>query len=169
MILWLAQGFGLGRIPFTPGTFGSLAGMLWFGVLLSSGSLWIFTAGLVLGLFFSVWLCGAAEKILRQKDPSSVIFDELTAIPLCFMAWVALLFTHNGKLPAFEQFFTARTWPLTLGVFLLFRLLDIAKPWPVRQSQALPGGWGITVDDALAAVYVNVVWLVAYAAGLRVE
>ena len=46
-----------------------------------------------------------------------------------------------------------------------FRVFDIAKPWPVRQSQALPGGWGVTVDDALAAVYVNGVVLVASAAG----
>ena len=57
----------------------------------------------------------------------------------------------------------ARTWPLTLGVFALFRFFDVVKPWPVRQSQALPGGWGITVDDALAAVYVNGVVLAVHA------
>ena len=54
-------------------------------------------------------------------------------------------------------------WPLTLGVFALFRFFDVVKPWPVRQSQSLPGGWGVTVDDALAAVYVNLTVLAAYA------
>ena len=45
----------------------------------------------------------------------------------------------------------------------MFRFFDIAKPWPVRQSQVLPGGWGITIDDVLAAVYVNGVVLLVYA------
>jgi phosphatidylglycerophosphatase A len=43
---------------------------------------------------------------------------------------------------------------MTLGLVALFRVFDIWKPWPVRQSQCLPGGWGVTVDDLLAAVYV---------------
>jgi phosphatidylglycerophosphatase A len=48
---------------------------------------------------------------------------------------------------------------LVAGVFAAFRLFDILKPWPVRQSQVLPGGWGITIDDLLAAVYVNLLFL----------
>ena len=47
---------------------------------------------------------------------------------------------------------------------MAFRFFDVAKPWPVYQSQSLPGGWGITIDDVLAAVYVNVVVLLVYAA-----
>jgi phosphatidylglycerophosphatase A len=49
----------------------------------------------------------------------------------------------------------------SIGIFALFRFFDILKPWPVRQSQKLPGGWGVTVDDVLAAGYVNIVALVA--------
>ena len=49
-----------------------------------------------------------------------------------------------------------------LGVFAAFRFFDATKPWPVRQSQALPGGWGITVDDVLAAIYVNALVLLVY-------
>ena len=49
------------------------------------------------------------------------------------------------------------TWKGILAVFLLFRFFDVLKPWPVGRSQALPGGWGVTVDDFLAAGYVNVV------------
>ncbi|HWH69205.1 MAG TPA: phosphatidylglycerophosphatase A, partial [Candidatus Sulfotelmatobacter sp.] len=55
-------------------------------------------------------------------------------------------------------------WLGTLGIFVAFRFFDVAKPWPVRQSQSLPGGLGITIDDALAAVYVNLVTLLVYGA-----
>jgi phosphatidylglycerophosphatase A len=161
--LWIAQGFGVGRIPVAPGTFGSLVGVLWFGLLLMTGSLWLFTAGTIAGVALSVWLCDVGEKALGKKDPSSVVLDEIAALPVCFFAWVAILLCQTGSLPAFAHFFSARTWPLTLGVFVACRFFDIAKPWPVRQSQSLPGGWGITIDDVLASVYVNVVVLLVYA------
>ena len=96
MKLWVAQGFGIGRIPVAPGTFGSAVGLLWFGLLLMTGNLWLFIAGTIAAVALSVWLCGA-------------------------------------------------------------------KPWPVYQSQSLPGGWGVTIDDLLAAVYVNVAALLVYA------
>src|SRR5262245_53097009 len=82
--LWLAQGFGIGRIPFAPGTFGSLLGLLWFALLISTSKLWVLIAGTLLGLGLSVWLCGEGERILKQKDPGSVVLDEVAAIPLCF-------------------------------------------------------------------------------------
>jgi phosphatidylglycerophosphatase A len=56
----------------------------------------------------------------------------------------------------------------SLGVFVLFRFFDVLKPWPVRESQILPGGWGVTVDDVLAALYVNAVVLVVYFVALAV-
>ena len=163
--LWLAQGFGVGLVPFGPGTFGSLVGLLWFALLLMTGSIWIFLGGAVAGVALSVWLCGVAEKILGQTDPPSVVLDEIAALPLCFLSWVAILFCKTGSLPALGDFFSAHNWPLALGVFVAFRLFDITKPWPVRQSQSLPGGLGVTVDDVLAAVYVNILVLLAYAGG----
>lgn len=162
-MLWIAQGFGIGRVPFSPGTFGSALGLLWFGLLLASGSPWLMVAGVALSLGASVWLCGVAEKTLGRRDPGSVVLDEIVAIPICFFAWLALHFKQTGQWPGFGYFFTAAHWPLTLGVFLAFRLFDIAKPWPVHQSQDLPGGWGITVDDVLAAIYVNLVALLVWA------
>jgi phosphatidylglycerophosphatase A len=158
-VLWLAEGFGLGRLPRAPGTFGSVAGVRWFALLLASGSLWVYLGGLIAGFFFSVWCCGIAEKMLQKTDPPSVVLDEIVAVPLCFAAWVAGLYAGTGVLPSPWVFFASGTWLSTVGVVLLFRLFDIVKPWPVRQSQALPGGWGITVDDMLAAVYVNLVVL----------
>jgi phosphatidylglycerophosphatase A len=163
--LWLAQGLGIGRIPVAPGTFGALAGLLWFVVLLAPGRLWVFAAGALAGVALSVWLCDAGERILGQKDPGSVVLDEIVAMPVCFAAWVAILYCQTRALPGPEMFFSARNWPLALGVFLAFRFFDIAKPWPVHQSQSLPGGWGITVDDLLAAVYVNILVLLVYAGG----
>ena len=159
MILWLAQGFGVGRIPVAPGTFGSLVGVLWFALLIASGNIWIYVAGTLVGLALSIWLCGAAEKILRQTDPGSVVLDEIAAIPVCFGGWFGFIIWHHGRMAVLDDFFGSREWLLSLGVFALFRLFDVAKPWPVRQSQSLPGGWGVTIDDFLAALYVNVVVL----------
>ncbi|MEY2428283.1 MAG: phosphatidylglycerophosphatase [Verrucomicrobiota bacterium] len=163
-MLWIAQGFGVGRIPVAPGTFGSLAGLLWFGLLVSSGRLWVLALGTLFGIALSVWLCGRAETILGQKDPGSIVLDEIVAAPVCFFGWIGIVIWKTGSFPALSDFFGAKTWLLTLGVFLAFRFFDIAKPWPVRSSQALPGGWGVTIDDLLAAVYVNALVLLVYAA-----
>jgi phosphatidylglycerophosphatase A len=159
-LLWLAQGFGIGRIRVAPGTFGSIVGLLWFALLLLTGNLWIFLAGTIVGLALSVWLCGVGEKVLNAKDPGSVVFDEIAAIPVCFLGWLAIQTWKSGSIPGPEFFFSKQHLLPTLGVFAAFRFFDVLKPWPVRQSQSLPGGWGVTVDDALAAVYVNVVVLV---------
>jgi phosphatidylglycerophosphatase A len=161
--LWIAQGFGVGRIPVAPGTFGSVVGVLWFGLLLMTGNLWLFAAGTIAAIALSVWLCGAAEKTLGKTDPGSVVLDEIAALPVCFSGWVAILQWKSHAMPRFADFFSARTWLLTLGVFAAFRFFDVAKPWPVHQSQSLPGGWGVTIDDVLAAVYVNLVVLLVYA------
>ena len=160
--LWIAQGFGIGRIPFAPGTFGSVIGLLWFGLLLASGRAWIFLAGAIIGIAASVWLCGVGEKILRQKDPGSIVLDEIIAMPVCFLAWVFLVLGKTGAFPGFDYFFSSQTWLCSLGVFAAFRFFDVIKPWPVRQSQAFPGGWGVTIDDVLAAAYVNVVVVAVY-------
>src|SRR5205809_4436746 len=154
-ILWIAQGFGIGRIPFAPGTFGSLVGLLWFAVLLLPGNPWFGLGGMLAAMFLSVWLCGAAEKILHRTDPGSVVLDEIVAVPLCFAVWLVQYLARHGVLPAPGYFFSRDAWPLTLAVFAAFRLFDVIKPWPVRQSQRLPGGWGVTIDDVLAALYVN--------------
>ena len=160
VILWLAQGFGVGRIPFAPGTFGSLVGLGWFLILMATGSFWVYVAGIVLGIILSVWLCGAAEKLLKRTDPPSVVLDEIAAMPLCFAAWVASDWFRHGHWPEPESFLNHQNWVRTAVVFALFRFFDILKPWPVGRSQKLPGGWGVTVDDVLAAIYVSVVTLV---------
>jgi phosphatidylglycerophosphatase A len=161
--LFIAQGFGIGRIPIAPGTFGSALGLLWLGLLLTPGKLWVLLFGTVIGLTVSVWLSGIAETILGQKDPGSVVLDEITAMPVCFFSWLGIWCWENGMLPSPVQLVTSGNWLITLGIFVAFRFFDVVKPWPVRQSQALPGGWGITVDDLLAAIYVSLIVLLAHA------
>jgi len=159
--LFVAQGFGIGRIPFAPGTFGSLIGLLWFALLLCFGNFWVYLTGTIAGLALSVWLCGAGEKILNARDPGSIVFDEIAAIPICFLGWIlAHLYGYKeSSFPTLAFFFSKQHLLATLGVVAAFRLFDIWKPWPVRQSQNLPGGWGVTVDDLLAAIYVSALTL----------
>lgn len=158
--LWVAQGFGAGWIPFAPGTFGSFVGLGWFAALVATENFWAYLAGAIEGIAFSIWLCDDAEKILGQEDPGSVVLDEIIAIPFCFLPWIASEWMSHGALPSVAYFFTGRALWMTLGLVALFRVFDIWKPWPVRQSQRLPGGWGVTVDDLLAAVYVALISLV---------
>jgi phosphatidylglycerophosphatase A len=155
--LCVARGLGIGLIPIAPGTFGSIIGLAWFAMLVATGDFWAYLAGAIEGIAFSLWLCDDAEKILGEQDPPSVVIDEIIAIPFCFLPWVAIEGMRHHALPSVSFFFSgSRIW-LTLGIVVLFRVFDIWKPWPVRQSQRLPGGWGVTVDDLLAAAYVAVI------------
>lgn len=164
LTLWLAQGFGVGRIGRAPGTFGSLLGVAWTVGLLGLGSGWAALVLMVGGWILSIVCCGQAERLLGQTDPPSVVLDEMVAVPLCFAAWVAAEAAASGTLPSPAWLFAGENWLFTVGGFVAFRFFDVVKPWPVRQSQKLPGGWGVTLDDLLAAAYVNGCFLVARAA-----
>jgi phosphatidylglycerophosphatase A len=162
LILWVAQGFGVGRIPLTPGSFGSLLGLLWVALLLWPGNFWLWLIGMTGGIGASIWLCDQAERLLQQTDPSSVVIDEIVAMPVCFAGWIALEWYRHGALPSPVAMLRPGAWPWVLALFVAFRFFDIVKPWPVKQSQALPGGWGVTADDLLAALYVNVIFLLLH-------
>ena len=154
-VLALAQGLGVGRIRVAPGTFGSGLGLLWFLVLLGSRNFGVFVAGALAGVLVSVWVCGAAERILSRTDPPSVVLDEIIAIPLCYSGWVIAFWLESRELPLPGYFLNSANLWATAAIFGAFRLLDILKPWPVNSAQRLPGGWGVTMDDVLAALYVN--------------
>jgi phosphatidylglycerophosphatase A len=162
LILFAAQGCGIGRIPVAPGTFGSLLGLLWFAALLWTGELWLWVLGVLAGIFGAVWICGEAEKLLGLRDPGSVVLDEVVAVPACFAAWIFLMTFQTGELPAPQVLLQPRSLIITAGIFAGFRFFDVLKPWPVRQSQELPAGWGVVMDDILAAVYVNLLFLIAW-------
>ena len=87
-----------------------------------------------------------------------VPFDEIAALPVCVVAWVGiLLWKAGGAMPPFAHFFSAQTWPLTLGVFVACRFFDIAKPWPVSKAETLQGGLGIMADDIVAGLIAGAV------------
>lgn len=158
-LVWVAEGFGSGRAPFAPGTFGSVVGLGWFVLLVATGRLTWFVAGTVAAVVIAVPLCGAAERLLRRHDPGSVVFDEIAAVPVCFLPWVISAWRELGAMPSVAHFFHGRAWLLTLGIFVAFRVLDALKPWPISRVQGLPGGWGVTADDVVAAAAVAVLSL----------
>ena len=99
------------------------------------------------------------ERNKHELFTSQVVLDEIAAMPICFLAIVTEAWVSRGKLPPVEWFFSGHNLLWTILIFVVFRLFDIAKPWPIRQSQRLPGGWGVTVDDVLAAVDVAIITL----------
>jgi phosphatidylglycerophosphatase A len=127
------------RLP-APGTWGSVAGLMYFTVIFA-GRYGLFGTLLLsaLGTYVAVAICGEAEFRLGRRDPGEVILDEFVAIPLCFLGWPALV----GPAPA---------WAVFLAGFALFRLFDIVKPFGIRRLQDLPAGWGVVVDDLAAAL-----------------
>ena len=163
LILGLAQGLGAGRIPIGPGTWGTLVGFGWLWLLLQLPSTAWFIAASLAGVAVSIPLCQKAAHLLKEKDPASVVLDEIVALPLCFIPWVSLHASHDAQLPPFGELFSGERWPLTAGLFIAFRAFDIAKPWPAGQSQNLPGGWGIVADDVLAGLYVAAICLLTEA------
>ena len=157
LILLVAQGLGTGLSPKAPGTVGTLLGLPLFILLLLPGNFGFFVGMLVFLAIASVYFCERAEVILNQRDPGSIVIDEIVAVPLCFAGWVSALYFSSGVMPEWSHFFSGQNAGWTAGVTLLFRIFDIAKPWPVGPSQSMPKGWGVTMDDLLAALYVNIV------------
>lgn len=129
-----------GRMPKAPGTWGSLAAAVAAPFLFLPLPLWARVAVLIALFPLGAWCAGQTERCLCCKDPSCVVVDELWG------QWIALL-----PLTAAEPLWI-------VPAFLLFRLFDIAKPWPVRASEGwLPGGWGIMIDDGFAGIYALIV------------
>ena len=151
LILFVAQGFGSGLFPKGPGTAGSVVGVGWFAILLFCPNLGVYLGATVASIFFSVHACGEAERILGERDPGSVVIDEIIALPVCLLPYVITRLGADGSLPGPAETFLNDGW-MVLVAFAVFRLFDILKPTPIHQSQRLPSGWGVTADDVLAGV-----------------
>ncbi len=133
----MATGCYAGYTPVAPGTFGTLVAIPLCYLLSRLG---LVHGILFLGLFtgFAVWMSGEAEKVFKKKDSSLIVIDEIAGllVTLFLIPW-------NVK-------------SVVIG-FFLFRLMDIAKPFPIRRLETkLPGGWGVVGDDILAGIYANV-------------
>jgi len=152
LIILLAQGFGSGRLPWGPGTWGSLIGVGWLIALLTLGSATVWIIANLAAVLGAVAICSRAEIVLGQHDPGSVVLDEIVAVPLTFLGpWIALGIWPIG-VAGHPIEVCQRFWPELLVGFLAFRVFDIAKPGPIGRIQYLPAGWGVVADDVLAAL-----------------
>ncbi|WP_229797430.1 phosphatidylglycerophosphatase A family protein [Jeongeupia chitinilytica] len=138
---FIALGFGSGLPRKAPGTWGTLAGLPCCALLLAWLTplqlAWLCIPAFVLG----TWAAGVAGRALGVHDHGSIVIDEIVAI------WLVL-----ATVPQ-----TVSGW---IAAFVVFRVFDIVKPWPIRSLDArVPGGFGVMVDDLLAAGYtIAVLW-----------
>ena len=147
----------VGYLPKAPGTWGTLVALPFAAALLINLGLWGTLFVTMALICFSVWCCGAAEKALQLRDPGCVVLDEFVAVPVCYLGSVMVFPQISHQLLSSQNLFSAKTLSFHLAVFILFRIFDILKPWPVGPSQKWPRGWGVVMDDVLAAGYVNLV------------
>ena len=132
MAFVVASVFGAGYSPVAPGTAGSLVTAVAIWLLPFNPMRMAITLGVV--ILVGLWAGSRVERVLGRKDPGLIVIDEVAGM-LCSML----------LLP--------RTLPVLVTAFLLFRLFDVWKPFPARESQALTGGMGVMVDDLIAGLY----------------
>jgi phosphatidylglycerophosphatase A len=135
IIIFFSSVAYLGYIKRAPGTFGSLAGIL-FWIFFMPESALVQLCSLVVIFFISLFFSSLAEDIYKTKDDHRIVIDEVAGM------WFSL-----ALLPKKFFFFL-------LG-FLLFRLVDIKKPWIIKSVQDLKGGFGVTIDDVIAGIFAN--------------
>ena len=132
----IAFGFGSGLIRPAPGTWGTLAGWGAFILLLEPLSLPLRLLAVLVAFALGIWACDQTGRDLGVADHGGMVWDEVAAI------WLVLSLLPAG-------------WMTQAAAFLLFRLFDIVKPPPIRQFDArLKNGFGVMLDDLLAALYV---------------
>lgn len=131
----IATGFGSGYAPLMPGTAGSLLALIIYILFPYGNLLWLII--IIATFFIGVWTAGIVESD-KGKDPGIIVIDEFAG------QWISLIF-----LPTNIYVF--------LAAFILFRILDIFKPFPANKAQEFPGGWGVMTDDVIAGVYTNIV------------
>jgi phosphatidylglycerophosphatase A len=131
---FLALGFGAGLAPFAPGTFGSLVGL---GIALALAPLgfgWNLAATLA-AVVAGIWICGESARRLGVHDHPAIVWDEVAGMMIAMLA-------------------APDSWWGAVLAFVLFRIFDIAKPWPIREIvHGMRGGAGIMLDDVLAGVF----------------
>ena len=128
----LGTAMGVGLFPVAPATVASLAAVAVYYALPVQGDSLTFLALTAASLVVGPWACGSLMRE-NDPDPKRAVWDEVAGM------WLTCLF-----LP--------KTLPWLIAAFLLFRVLDILKPWPIRIYERLPGGWGIMADDVAAGV-----------------
>jgi len=136
--LFIATCGYLGYVPVAPGTFGSAAGLAVFFLIRSTGSMTLVVAAIVVLFAIGIWSGTIAEHHFGGIDPAPVVMDEVVGM-LITLAFVPVSLTG------------------AIVGFLVFRVLDVFKPWPSARFERLPGGLGVMADDGMAAIYGNAV------------
>lgn len=132
-IHFAAFGFGSGAFPVAPGTFGTAMAVALY-VLLPTMSWFAYLLFLLLGFLLGVWLCGRTATDIGVHDHGGIVWDEFVGY------WITMFLAPAG-------------WQSVAAGFVLFRLFDIVKPWPIRWlDQHVEGGLGIMIDDVLAGL-----------------
>ena len=149
----LTSCLGLGWLPIAPGTWGSLPPAIIFGLIGSIGasaavSTTIMAICALAGSFVCVQFAPPAIEATSSGDPGEVVADEFAGQSVTLVVSPLL---GVGDVSA------SRIWIVALAGFLLFRVFDIAKPWPIQKLEKLPQGWGILADDLLAVVFSAIV------------
>ena len=138
-IHFLAFGFGSGLAPKAPGTFGTIAAIPVYLLLMLSNSFATYLIVTALISMTGIWICGKTSKDLGVHDHSGIVWDEIAGY-LITMMLVPL------------------TWYWTITGFILFRIFDILKPWPISWlDKKVSGGLGIMLDDIVAGIFALVV------------
>jgi len=130
---WLATCFKIGHLPIAPGTWGSLAAVIGWWLWLQYLDPLVFIVLIITIFIIGVFATNIIIDHTGEKDPSRVVIDEMAG------QWLGLLMLPDGML-------------YIAGAFILFRFLDILKPWPIRQLEQFPKGWGVMLDDMLAGL-----------------
>jgi phosphatidylglycerophosphatase A len=132
-----ATSFGIGFFPIAPGTATSLVFVLAYKFYLYSLHWAVFMGLLILLYFFGAMASTSYSASLKEKDPRRITIDEAA-----------------GQL--LPMFLLPPTWTNMAIAFLLFRIFDILKPFPIRRTEAFPRGWGIMTDDIVAGLYTGI-------------
>lgn len=156
----LASGLGAGYLRPASGTWASALGVLLYLPLAGLNQpafWWAWVLVLAAGFLLGVWVSHAGERMCAEKDPHDVVIDEIVG------QWVALSFipVSAGTGPMHAWGWSPHHAVILGASFVLFRVFDVWKPYPIRQLQSLPAGWGIMIDDILAGAWACAVLHVA--------
>jgi phosphatidylglycerophosphatase A len=133
----IATFFGIGKLPYAPGTWASVAAAPLFYPLIDYPAAQACVLAVI--FFLGVFACTQYEKNIGEIDPSSAVIDEVLGMGVAMLA-------------------IPKQWPFAVMALILFRVFDIWKPYPIHRIEKLPGGWGIMTDDLVAGIYARV-WI----------
>jgi phosphatidylglycerophosphatase A len=195
LALTIATAFGTGYIPRAPGTFGALMGTVLAILTHPLSLIMIIGVGIDVPMFnghaapvlllvpsliafvivamLGVWSGSRVADYAGLDDPQYVVIDEVSGMHLTLILGIMplglpthLMTADQASVFALYSAFSLLNWKYLLMGFILFRVFDIWKPWPIQRLEKLPGGWGIMADDWMASIYAAILLRIALHFGL---